>query len=47
MKGGRERFRERCEELNRLHLKKRAGSDKECGAVTCVLSDVQLNESRQ
>lgn len=40
----REQFRERgsCEELNRLHLKKRARSDEECEAVTCILPGVQL-----
>lgn len=37
--------RERCEKLNRLHLKKRGRSDKECEAVTCILCGVQLNES--
>ncbi len=51
MRGGREGFRERrgesCEKLNRLHLKKRARSDKESEAVTSILSAVQLNESCQ
>lgn len=43
--GERDSERENCEKLNRLHLKKRAGSDKECEAVTCILSGVQWNES--
>lgn len=34
---------ERRESCETLHLKWRARSDKECEAVTCILSAVQLN----